>query len=148
MWTGAPQTARETIEVLRGGRSSSGQPPDHGRRRETCIPNFRRGCLQSHGRRRVDRERPVDGLVVQMADLAGCFGGLIAIVEVADADERHADEQQRERYREGQVPDCVSLTHVSEIMHLPVKARSSMNFNHIADGMNGKRVARPKLHGG
>jgi hypothetical protein len=60
--------------------------------------------LQSYGRRWIDRERPVDGLVAQVANLAGRLGGLSAMM-MAHADERHADQQQRERYRDNQVPN-------------------------------------------
>src|SRR5579862_8764117 len=80
MWTGAPRTVREKNEVLRGGRSPSGKPPDHGRGREARVANLRCSCLQSYGRRWIDRERPVDGLVAQVANLAGRLGGLSAMM--------------------------------------------------------------------
>ena len=109
MWIGVPRAARDA-ENLREGRSSCGKGPNDGSGRKAGVSRFRRGRYKRQRRRVIGCKRPVDRLVVQMADRAGRFGG--AVVMVPDAAKRHADQQQREqRYRDDQIPYWLRFHH-------------------------------------
>jgi hypothetical protein len=91
---------RKKEGFLSGGWSPGGEPRDHGRGCKPGVPNFWRRREQRHRRRRIKRQRPVDWLVAQMTDGAGCFRRVGGVM-MANADERHADQQQRkQRYRD------------------------------------------------
>jgi hypothetical protein len=83
---------------LRDGRRPGRNARDDGARRKAGVLRLLRGSYKGQHRRAVARERPLNRLVIQMADLAGRIGG--AGVIVPDASERHGNQQQRQqRYR-------------------------------------------------
>jgi len=74
------------------------------------VKKLGRWRQKSHRRSGIDRQRPVDRLVAQMADAAVRFGRVGRMV-MAHAHKRHADQQQGQRYRDDQVKNSPSLRH-------------------------------------
>jgi hypothetical protein len=116
-----------TSRMLRRGRSSCGDAPYDGARRQPAAAGFRSRRHQCKSWRVNRRHRPVNRLVAQMADGAGCFGRA-GVVMPDDASKRHADQQQREeRYRNRQIPIWPSRSHAARDVY------GNPSPDHIAD---------------
>jgi hypothetical protein len=115
------RTARDK-RGLQDGRRPGRYARDDGARRKAGVLRLLRGSYKGQHRRAVARERPLNWLVIQMADLAGCIGG--AGVIVPNASERHGNQQQR--YWNHQALNCLRSAHPFGTGKRPIS-------NHIAD---------------
>jgi len=79
---------------LRDGRRPGRNARDDGARRKAGVLRLVCGSYKGQRRRTIDRKRPLNRLVIQMADRAGRVG---AGVMVPDASERHGNQQQRQQ---------------------------------------------------